>query len=149
MFYADRVKETTLTTGVGTYQLEGAAVGFRGFVAAGAAAHQVIVVVTDNTDWEIIIGTVTDATPDTLTRDRVLASSNAGAAVNWTSGAKNVVLTLDASTLGSMVRNRGPQDVLKEALFLKDGSPGDAGPRPGDPRPPRARHSRGRYSVDL
>lgn len=87
---ADRVKETTTTTGLGTYSLAGAAAGFRTFVAGVGTANQCHYVVENGTDWEVGIGTVTDAAPDTLSRDVILASSNAGAAVNWGAGTKNV-----------------------------------------------------------
>lgn len=95
--YADRVKETTTTTGTGTYSLDGAASGFRTFVAGVGTGQVVTYVVENGTDWEVGEGTVTDATPDTLTRTTILASSNAGAAVNWGAGSKNVFLTAAAA----------------------------------------------------
>lgn len=87
---ADRVKETSTTTGTGTYSLAGAATGFRTFVAGVGNGNQCHYVATDGTDWEVGIGTVTDATPDTLARTVVLDSSNAGAAVNWGAGTRNI-----------------------------------------------------------
>ena len=49
------------------------------------------------TEWEVGLGTVTDATPDTLARTTVISSSNSDAAVNFTSGTKDVFCTLPAS----------------------------------------------------
>lgn len=93
---ADRVKETTTTTGTGTYDLAGAATGFAGFVAAIGDGKACYYTVEDGTDWEVGIGTVTDASPDTLSRDTILASSNGDAAVNWGAGTKDVFVTIPA-----------------------------------------------------
>ena len=86
---ADRVKETSTTTGTGTYNLAGALAGFRTFVAGIGTTNRCTYCVEDGTDWEINEGTVTDATPDTLTRDRLLASST-GSAISWAAGTRNV-----------------------------------------------------------
>jgi hypothetical protein len=87
----DRVKETSTTTGTGTYSLAGAVAGFRGFLAAGFATGDICTYVAeDGVDWECGIGTFTDAAPDTLARTIILASSNAGAAVNWLAGTRNI-----------------------------------------------------------
>lgn len=102
---ADRVLETTTTTGTGTLDLAGAATGHQTFVA-GIGDGNVCFYCIDNFDygggdWEVGIGTVTDAAPDTLSRDHVLASSNSGAAVNFSSGTKDVFVTNPASRLGN------------------------------------------------
>lgn len=89
---ADFVKETTATTGTGTYSLAGAVTGHQGFVAAGCAGAKVPYVVTDGTNWEVGLGTVTDAATDTISRDAIYASSNAGSAVDWGAGNKDVYL---------------------------------------------------------
>lgn len=80
---ADRVKETTATTGAGTISLAGAPADFQNFVAGiGNGNSTCYGLVSGGGGWEIGIGTVTDATPDTLTRTTILASSNGGAAIN-------------------------------------------------------------------
>lgn len=86
---ADRVKETTTTTGTGTYSLAGAAAGFRTFVAGIGTTNRCTYCVEDGTNWEINEGVVTDAAPDTLTRARLLASST-GSAINWGAGTRNI-----------------------------------------------------------
>lgn len=91
---ADRVKETTTTTGTGTYSLTGAATGFRTFVAGIGTGKKCYYCVEDGSNWEVGIGTVTDAATDTLSRDTILASSNAGAAVNWGAGTRNAFVTV-------------------------------------------------------
>ena len=99
---ADRVKETSTTTGTGTYNLGGAATGFRAFSAAFATGDTVYYCVEDGTDWEVGIGTLTTGTPWTLARTTILASSNAGAAVNWAAGTRNVFCTSPASVLSDI-----------------------------------------------
>jgi hypothetical protein len=84
-------KETTSTSGTGTYTLDGAVSPFSSFVARASADiggsspwSTVFYVCTDNsTNWEFGDGVLTDAASDTLTRATIHASSNAGAAVNW------------------------------------------------------------------
>jgi hypothetical protein len=97
--FADRIKETTATTGTGSYSLAGAVAGFQTFVAGVGSGNSVHYVVENGTDWEIGVGTVTDATPDTLTRTTIIASSNANAAVNWTTGGKTIFCTPPARNL--------------------------------------------------
>jgi hypothetical protein len=93
---ADRVKETTITTGTGTLDLGGAASGFETFVAGIGNGNETYYVITDpNTgDFEVGVGTVTDAATDTLSRDSVITSSNAGSLVNFGAGTKDVFCSL-------------------------------------------------------
>lgn len=90
------VRETSTTTGTGTYTLAGAATGFRTFVAGVGNGNECYYSATDGTDWEEGIGTVTDAASDTLSRNTILASSNAGAAVNWAAGTRTLRCTFPA-----------------------------------------------------
>ena len=91
----DRVKETTTTTGTGTYTLAGAEVGFQAFSAIGDG-NTTYYTVTDNGDWEVGIGTYT-ASGTTLARTVILSSSNAGSAVSWSAGEKFVFVTQPSS----------------------------------------------------
>ncbi len=102
LVFADRVKETTTTTGTGTYDLAGAVTGFQGFVAGIGDGNTCRYAITDGTDWEVGVGTVTDAAPDTLTRTTVLKSSNGDAAVDWSAGSKSIWCDVDASYIGSL-----------------------------------------------
>ena len=52
------------------------------------------------TEWEVGLGTVTDAATDTLARTTVLESSNSDAAVDFAAGTKDVFCTLPASKTG-------------------------------------------------
>jgi hypothetical protein len=92
----DRVKETTTTTGTGTLTLAGAASGFQAFSAIGDG-NTTYYAITDQAtgDWEVGIGTYT-ASGTTLSRDTILASSNAGSAVNLSAGIKNAFATYPA-----------------------------------------------------
>ncbi len=91
----DRVKETTTTTGTGTFNLAGAVSGFEGFIQVGDG-NTTYYVCTDNTDFEIGIGTFTDGSPDTLSRDTILQSSNSDNKVNWSAGTRTIFCTYPA-----------------------------------------------------
>lgn len=99
---ADRVKETTSTTGTGTYSLGGAVTGFRAFSSAFVTTDTVYYVAENGVDWEIGIGTLTTGTPWTLARTTILSSSNAGSAVNWGAGTKNVFCDAPAARLDNL-----------------------------------------------
>jgi hypothetical protein len=85
---ADRVYETSITTGAGDYTLAGAQVGFQAFNTVGAN-NTCPYFATDDTNWEVGIGTYISG-PDRLQRTKILASSNAGAAVNWGVGTRKL-----------------------------------------------------------
>ena len=95
----DRVKETSTTTGTGTFSLAGAATGFETFVSGvGTGNTTYYSIVLDGTaEFEVGVGTVTDATPATLSRDTVISSSNSDNKVDFSSGSKTVFCTLPAS----------------------------------------------------
>jgi len=95
----DRVKETSTTTGTGTFDLDGAVTGFETFVAGIASTNTCYYCIAHQTanEWEVGLGTVTDATPDTLSRDTVLASSNSDGKVDFTAGTSDVFCTYPAS----------------------------------------------------
>lgn len=99
---ADRVKETTTTTGTGNYSLAGAVTGFRTFVdgIGNGKTCYYAVEMQGTAGWEVGIGTVTDGTPDILARTEILASSNAGAAVDWTAGTKTIFVTSPTDQVG-------------------------------------------------
>ena len=94
----DRVKETTTTTGTGTLNLAGAETGFESFVSGIGTTNTTYYAIELNSanEFEVGIGTVTDASPDTLSRDTVISSSNSDAKVNFSAGTKNVFCTLPA-----------------------------------------------------
>ena len=95
----DRVKETTTTTGTGTINLAGAADTFETFVAGIGTTNKCFYCISHQTanEFEVGIGTVTDASPDTLSRDTIISSSNSDSAVNLSAGTKDVFCTYPAS----------------------------------------------------
>tara|TARA_R100001460_G_scaffold78210_1_gene119148 strand:- start:2643 stop:4667 length:2025 start_codon:yes stop_codon:yes gene_type:complete len=94
----DRVKETSTTTGTGTFDLAGAVSGFETFVAGiGNSNTTYYAIVNEDGAFEVGLGTVTDAATDTLSRTTIISSSNSDSAVNFGAGTKNVFCTLPAS----------------------------------------------------
>lgn len=85
----DRVKETTTTTGTGSFALAGAVTGYDSFGQIGNGNTTYYAVYLDGgSEWEVGIGTYTS--PSTLARTTILASSNAGSAVNFSAGQKTI-----------------------------------------------------------
>jgi len=92
---ADRVKETTTTTGTGTVTLLGASTGFQSFaiVGNGNTTYYTIAAQT-GTEWEVGIGTYTSA-GTLLARTTVLSNSSATqpSALSFSAGTKDVFVT--------------------------------------------------------
>ncbi len=97
---ADRVKDTTTTTGTGAVTVSGTdPTGYRTFSAVCSTndtffyciAHQ------SATEWEVGLGTYSSA--NTITRTTVLASTNSNTAVSFSAGTKDVFLTLAAAKI--------------------------------------------------
>jgi hypothetical protein len=94
---SDRVRETTTTTGTGFVTLGGAYTGFQTFSAAIGNANNTYYTIANiaTGEWEVGIGTYT-LSSNTLSRDTVLSSSNAGSLVVFTAGTKDVFVTQPA-----------------------------------------------------
>ena len=99
----DRVKETSTTSGTGTLDLAGASMGFVTFVAGIGNSNTTYYAIHEQGSnlFEVGIGTVTDATPDTLARDTVLNNSSGNTSkINFNSGGSStldVFCTMPAS----------------------------------------------------
>ena len=93
----DRLKETTTTTGTGTYTLAGAVTGFEAFSQVGNG-NTTYYCCTDGTDFEIGIGTYASS-GTTLARTTILQSSNSDNAVNWSAGTRTIFCTLPAEKM--------------------------------------------------
>jgi hypothetical protein len=92
---ADRVKETTTTTGTGTVTLLGAATGFQSFAVIGNTntTYYTIAGQTSN-EWEVGIGTYTLS--GTLLARTTVLSNSAGtqpSALSFSAGTKDVFVT--------------------------------------------------------
>lgn len=92
---ADRVRETSTTTGTGTLTLGGAVAGYQTFSSGIGNGNTCYYAITLGSDWEVGLGTYTSA-GTTLSRDTILASSNANSAVNFGAGTKDVFVTYPA-----------------------------------------------------
>ena len=94
---ADRVKETTTTTGTGTVTLLGAVTGYQSFSAIGNGNITYYTIAGQTgSEWEVGIGTYTSA-GTTLSRTTVLSSSNSGSLVTFSAGTKDVFCTYPSS----------------------------------------------------
>jgi hypothetical protein len=92
---ADRVQETTTTTGTGTVTLAGAVSGYQTFAAVGDG-NSTYYTIAGGAEWEVGIGTYT-ASGTTLSRTTVISSSNSGSLVTFSAGTKNVFVTYPAA----------------------------------------------------
>ena len=97
---ADRVRETTTTTGTGTVNLGGAVSNFETFTANLSNSDTTYYSIVDNTNgtFEVGLGTFTSS-GTTLARTTVIASSNSNSAVNFGSGTKDVFITIPATKM--------------------------------------------------
>jgi hypothetical protein len=91
---ADRVRETTTTTGTGSVTLAGAYTGFQTFSAGVGNSNSTYYTIANvvSGEWEVGIGTYTSA-GNTLSRTTVLSSSNSGSLVNFGAGSKDAFVT--------------------------------------------------------
>lgn len=102
---ADRVRDTTTTTGTGTITLSGLAPnGYQTFGSAIGNGNSTYYTIVGTTEWEVGIGTYTSS-GTTLSRDTVLASSNSGSLVSFSAGSKDVFVTYPA---GRSVQSAAP-----------------------------------------
>src|SRR5215204_4579505 len=99
--YADRVLETTTTTGASDITLAGAITGYQTFnsgFGVGPYFYYAVEAVDGSGvptgDWETGIGRLSGST--TLVRDTVLASTNSNNAVSFAAGTKRVFNSLPA-----------------------------------------------------
>jgi hypothetical protein len=127
----DRVKETSTTTGTGSFTLAGAVTGFETFSSAIGNANTTYyaIVNTVNSEFEVGLGTVGAGT---LARTTVISSSNSDSAVDFAAGTKNVFVTLPASksvildSSGNIVANNGSNLTALNATQLTSGTIPDA-----------------------
>jgi|TARA_E500000178_G_scaffold291841_1_gene295914 hypothetical protein len=92
----DRVKETSTTTGTGTFTLAGAVTGFETFSSAIGNSNTTYYAISlqGGAEFEVGLGTVAAGT---LARTTIISSSNSDSAVDFSAGTKDVFCTLPAS----------------------------------------------------
>ena len=115
MLYADRVKETTTTTGTGTVTLGGAASQFQAFsVFPDGAQIAYAIVGQSGTEWETGVGTYT-LSGTTLARTFPQdGSAGAGVLVTFSAGTKDVFCTV----IGASVVDRGQAIAIAARNYL-------------------------------
>jgi hypothetical protein len=101
---SDLVRQQTTTTGTGTLSLGTVPVGCRGVVAGiGDGKKARYKLSTTAGDWEVGLGTVTDGSPDTFSRDTVYASSAGGTTkITLPAGTHTLDITFDAKSANEM-----------------------------------------------
>jgi len=95
---ADRVLDSSTSTGTGAFVVSGTpAAGYRTFSAVMSVGDTCYYSIQGQTtsEWEVGLGTYSSA--NTLTRTTIYSSSNAGSAVTFSAGTKNVFITMAAS----------------------------------------------------
>lgn len=106
MASADRIKETTTSTGIGNLTLLGAMTGFKplsSFFTPAQSGITLLFVNPSNTEWELSKCTYINATE--VSRDTVISSSNNDALVNFSAGTKTVLHTLSANDAAKFFTN--------------------------------------------
>ena len=94
---ADRVKDTSTTTGTGNFTVSGTSpTGYRTFSAVLSAADTFYYCIQGQTtaEWEVGLGTYSSA--NVFARTTILSSSNSNLVVSFQAGVKNVFITLAA-----------------------------------------------------
>jgi hypothetical protein len=148
----DRVLETCSSPGSGTVTLLGAVTGYQTFNAAVSNGNTCYYTIADQSgsNWEVGVGTF--SSPASLARTTILASSNGGLIVNFSTGVQNVFLTYPAGkavttdtlayppAIGGTTPAAGSFTVLTataDSAFTSTGavqiSKGTTGQQPGSP----------------
>jgi hypothetical protein len=92
---ADRVQETTTTTGTGSLTLAGAVAGYQTFAVVGNG-NTCYYTIVDGSAWEVGVGTYSTSGP-TLARTTVLSNSNGNTSpITLAAGTKSVFVTYPA-----------------------------------------------------
>ena len=94
---ADRVRETSTTTGTGNFTLAGAVTGYQTFDAVLDTSDTTYYTIADQSGANFEVGIGTFTAPATLARTTILSSSNGGSVVTFGAGTKDVFISLPAS----------------------------------------------------
>jgi hypothetical protein len=115
-YLADRVQETTTTTGTGAVTLGGAVAGYQSFATAFPQKPCLVgYLLTSSNNWEVGKGTI-NAAGTILTRETIRSSSSAGALITL-SGTSNVFVTASAEHLDNA--NVGMQYAVARSYALQ------------------------------
>jgi len=119
----DRVKETSVTDGTGSVTLAGAVANFQSFSSVLSNADTTYYAISHRNanEWEVGLGTYNTGV---LARTTILESSNAGSAVSFSSGTKDVFITYPAEKSiyldgSNLIAN---STALMNTIFANDGT---------------------------
>lgn len=103
--FADRVKESSTSTGTGNFTLAGAVTGFRTFNSAiGVGPYFYYAIVSSSgTEWEVGLGVLGNSTTLVRPTNPFANSANTIGKLNFSAGTKNVFLTLPATAANAVV----------------------------------------------
>jgi hypothetical protein len=101
----DRVKESSITTGVVPIVLAGAPTGYQNVASSISTSNTFpyVVELVGGSEWEIGIGQYISAN-NSIIRTQILNSSNSSNIVNFSAGTKNVFISVPAAYIALAVR---------------------------------------------
>lgn len=107
--FSDRVKQTTSTTGVVNFVLDDTLLtGFASFRSSFSPSAKCYYVVNDVLgNYEIGIGTFTSGSPDNISRDTILSSSNDNLIEEFPAGLKYIYNSPPSNFLSNLVQSSG------------------------------------------
>ena len=113
---ADRVKESSTSTSTSAFLLNGADSTYRTFASVCAVGDTVYYAIAHRSanEWEVGLGTYSAV--NTLTRTTVHASSNANAAVAFSTGTKDVLLALTKAQLETYATLAGTETLTNKTI---------------------------------
>ncbi len=113
---ADRVKESSTSTGASTFALAGAYTGFRSFSSVCSIGDTFYYVIDSDlgSEWETGLGTYSAV--NTLTRTTVHSSSNSNSIVTFSAGTKNVYISLTGNQLGTLSTLAGSETLTNKTI---------------------------------
>jgi hypothetical protein len=112
---ADRVRQTTTSTGTGTITLDGSVVGFQSFAVIGNG-NTTYYTISGGAQWEVGIGTYSSGT---LARTTVISSST-GSKLDLAAGTKDVFVTLPAENTITSIASADGSVIVTTAGSLVD-----------------------------
>lgn len=116
---ADRVKETSVTSGLGSVALNGPFGGFQSFSAGIGDGNSTYYAIENELQWEVGIGTYS-ASSNSISRDQVLASSNGNSKI--TLNGVSIVFCTYAAGRSVYFNNQDLVDLRNHSGILLDRS---------------------------
>ena len=127
----DRVKESSSTTGTGTFTLGGAVTGFETFAAGIGGGNTTYYCIFENgtNNFEVGFGTLNGGA-STLARTNIISSSNSDAAVNF-AGATEVFCTVPGAKISLPTPEEYGSSSAPKIITVKVGTKTTAHPYSG------------------